>query len=166
MVVKMGFGSNSPKIQKDDHESFTCFFNLSSVLGKYLNCQDALLDHFSYSLNKLYMCVTLLQHLCTIYSSWNISILLVSSTWNQCPMIHVMHSVFKWFGVFFIISSNNLRRPWSEKISSVLPTVYRETSRMFLNISLPGPHVTLMVCQESPAGRTAMTVQLTIFRHC
>lgn len=37
---------------------------------------------------------------------------------------------------------------------------------MFFRLSLPEPHVRLMGCQESPAGRTAMTVQLTIFRHC
>jgi len=36
---------------------------------------------------------------------------------------------------------------------------------MFLNLSLPEPHARLMGYQESPAGRTATTVQHTIFRH-
>lgn len=162
----MGFSSNYIKIWKNDHENFVGFFNLSSDLGKYLSCCYGPQGHFSYSLYMLHMHVTLLQHLCIIYSSWNISILLVSSTWNQCAMIPVMYSFLSDF-FLVIISSNNLMRPWSEKICSVLlPAVHRETSRMFLNLSLPEPDVRLMGCQESPAGRTATTVQLTIFRHC
>jgi len=80
-------------------------------------------------------------------------------------MIHVMYYFLNDFFFFNVISSNNLKRPRLEKICSVLfPAVYRESSRLFLNLSLPEYHVRLMGCQKSPAGRTAMAVLLSVFR--
>lgn len=88
-------------VHQNDHENFMGFFNQSQLRPWEIPELPLWpLGHFSYSVNMLYMHITLLQHLCIIYSSRIISILLVSSTWNQCAMISVMYSIF--YMIFFL----------------------------------------------------------------